>query len=552
MTKKNILILILIVSAVLRLYGLSRGDTVNDEVFMAFRGIGMMDFDEAAAQTTPLEWWDPNIPWWTNLSFHDHPLLVPATQNLFMKVFGENNFAFRLPSALLGIASVYLTYLIGAALYSESVGFFAAGLLGITLNNVYISRTGMQEPYVIFFLLLAFYLFLRALKEPRYLFWTGVAIGLGAEAKYNSLILIPIFLNYFAVWQRDYFRNKYLWQGIAIFLLLFSPTIIYNLMLYKTAGHLDFQFSSLLGQRPEVWQIQPGKEIGALSERVQNFLPRLIATNSLLFLSLVTVSLLAFLASLFRDFQNTLWNHKFILLSIFYFLLLILLIGPSYRFLAMLTPFLALAVGTFIDSAIQHSNNLKIVGVLKIPYVILAVGLIFEIFYSWNNQIRYYPVGPAPWLSSKVRFENYNWGYNKLSVWLENELRGKMPAITFDTKYQFLEKLRKQALERGQKHGLELYPALFVYAGNFDGGAKLWVLDRLHIYHAWPIINLETYYDYLQENGFDYYDRVGFTEKYFILQINVAPSPEINALSRGLPIVIKNQRGDEVFKIYKF
>src|SRR3989344_8692064 len=103
MSKKSTLIFILAISALLGLYGLSRGDTVNDEVFMSFRGIGMLDFDEAAHQTTPLEWNDPNIPWWTNLSFHDHPILVPLTQHFSMKIFGENNFAFRLPSALLGI-----------------------------------------------------------------------------------------------------------------------------------------------------------------------------------------------------------------------------------------------------------------------------------------------------------------------------------------------------------------------------------------------------------------------------------------------------------------
>src|SRR3989344_3663588 len=94
MSKKSTLIFILAISALLGLYGLSRGDTVNDEVFMSFRGIGMLDFDEAAAQTTPLEWFDPNIPWWTKLSFHDHPPLVLAVQNIFMKVFSESNFGF--------------------------------------------------------------------------------------------------------------------------------------------------------------------------------------------------------------------------------------------------------------------------------------------------------------------------------------------------------------------------------------------------------------------------------------------------------------------------
>ena len=73
---KHWLILILALAAVLRLYGLSRGDTVNDEVFYGFRAVGLMDFDEAADQTTPWEWTDPEIPGWMRMSFHDHPPLV--------------------------------------------------------------------------------------------------------------------------------------------------------------------------------------------------------------------------------------------------------------------------------------------------------------------------------------------------------------------------------------------------------------------------------------------------------------------------------------------
>lgn len=551
MDKKQVLILVLIISAALSLYGLSRGDTVNDEIFMSFRGIGMMDFDEAAAQTTPLEWFDPNIPWWTNLSFHDHPALVPLTQNFFMKIFGENNFAFRLPSALLGIASVYLIYLIGIYLYSENIGLLAAALFGTTLNHIYISRTGMQEAYVIFFLLLGSHFFLKSLKNPKYLLWTALAIGLGAEAKYNTLILVPIFLTYLLIFRREYFKNKYFWLGIAIFAAIFSPTIIYNLKLYQATGHFDFQFSYIFGQLPEVWKIAPGKEIGGLSNRIKNFIPRMIATNSWLFLSLLTISILEFLISLIKRPKEIIKQNSYLLIAIFYLLILILLIGPSYRFLTMLTPFLSLGIGVFLE--LSHSYILKNVRIKNwVFWLPLAIILTFEVLYSWNNQIAYYPIGPTPWLSSKVRYENYNWGYNELGQWLEQELKGKMPGLTFDLQYKFLEKLRDQAIEKGLAKNLIPYPALFIYDGNFDQGAKLWVLERLHIYHGWPIINLKTYFDYLQQNGFDYYDRIGFKNHYFILQNNIIPSQASQTLMRGEPVKILNKRGDEVFKIYKF
>ena len=555
MKKKDLLVLILIISAILRLAFLSRGDTVNDEVFMSFRGLGMIDFDEAAAQTTPLEWWDEYTPWWANLSFHDHPILVPATQNVFMRAFGENNFAFRLPSALLGTASVYLIYLIGAYLYSVNVGLISAAFLGVTLNNIYISRTGMQEPYVIFFLLLGLYLFLRALKEEKFWPWVGVAAGLGAEAKYNSLIIIPIIFSYLVFFRRDCFFRKKFWLAVFTFFLIFSPTIIYNIGLYSKTGHFDFQFSYIFGQHPEVWKTAPGKEIGSLAQRIQNFIPRLAATNSWLFLLAAGLSLAGIFGQLFNKLKEPACRqagifakHGFLAISLFFLIALLLLIGPSYRFLTMLAPFLALGIGVFFDEFYRQFLVKK----EKIAYLVLALILLFEIFYAINNQISYYPVGPEPWLFSKVRFENYNWGYNELGKYLDQELAGLMPGITFDLKYRFLEKLRMRALNKGREQGLKPYPALIIYNGNFDRAARLWVLDRLHIYHAWPIISLETYYEYLRQNGSDYFDRVGFERYYFISQMNVVSTLEEQALSRGTLISIYNPRGDEAFKIYKF
>ncbi|MDO8429932.1 MAG: glycosyltransferase family 39 protein [bacterium] len=550
MDKKRILILILIVSAVLRLYGLSRGDTVNDEVFMSFRGIGMIDFDEAEFQTTPWEWTDPSIPWWANISFHDHPLLVPAAENLSMKIFGENNFGFRLPSAILGTASVYLIYLIGTILYTETAGLISAAFLGITLNSVYISRTGMQEPYVIFFLLLASYLFIKSLQKDKYLLWTGAAVGFGTLAKYNSLILVPIFITYLLLFKRKYFLNKKFWLGVILALLISSPIIIYNYELYRNFGHLDFQFSYIFGEHPDVWKVAPGKEIGTLAERLGNFIPRLIASNSWLFLSLTALSLITLFLSIIKNLKENSKKHGFLIVCFLFLILLILKIGPSYRFLTMLTPFFALSMAIFIENI--YSNILQNVRIIKIAYSAFALFISFEIFYSINNQIIYYPIGPTPWLSSKVRFENYNWGYNQLGDWLNQELNEKMPAITFDLKYKFLEKLRDQALANGLQEDLETYPAIFIYDGNFDKAAKLWTLDRLHIYHGWPIISLKTYYDNLQKEGFDFYDRSGFKIRYFILQNNIVPSPASKALMRGNPISIYNPRGDEAFKIYKF
>ncbi|QQG46568.1 MAG: glycosyltransferase family 39 protein [Candidatus Niyogibacteria bacterium] len=543
MKTRNWLILILILAAVLRFWGLSRGDTVNDEVFYGFRAVGLMDFDEAAEQTTPLEWLDPNIPSWTKLSFHDHPPLVFWVQHFSILLFGENNFALRFPSAVLGILSVYLLYLIGRRLYSARAGLVAAALMAVTLNSVYISRTGLQEAFVIFFLLLASYFFLRSLDEENYLIWLGAALGLGFLTKYNVFVLVPIFTTYLLFFRRDYFLNKKLWLGGALAAIIFSPVIIYNIKLYQTVGHFDFQFSYIFGQNPEVWKIAPGKEIGGLTDRLKNFVLRFIASNSWLFLGIFAAAASAALVGAIKKRKEFLKENSFLLLASAYLLLLLAAIGPSYRFLTMLTPFMALGTGVFLNYIYKS----------KIFLLALGVFLAFEIFYSFNNQITYYPIGPQLWLSSKVRYENYNWGYNALGDFFKKELKEKMPAIRFDARYKFIEKAQDKSLELAQKNGFEPFPAMIITYGNFDRGAKLWVLDRLHIYHGWPVIDLDTYFKYLSENGPDYYERVGFKHYYFVLAANIVPSYEFQKIvgdTKSLSVL--NPRGDETFRIYKF
>ncbi len=569
------LIAILLGAAFLRLYGLSRGDTVNDEVLIAFRGLGMMDFDEAEFQTTPREWFDPAVlsgkidipaaheeinraraagitapPWWVHLSFHDHPLLAFLTQSLFLNVFGENSFVFRLPSALLGIVSVFLLYRIVQLLYkSETAALGAALIFAITVNGVYISRTGMQEPYVIFFILLTAYWFLRGLEKRVYLLAAGIALGMGILAKYTAFIIAPAIFLYLIIWRRDLLKEKFLWAGIGAALLIISPIVVYNWELYRTVGHFDFQLSYIFGQHPEVWKVTPGKEIGSLIDRVRVLPARLIATNSWLFLILGVISICGAVISVCKNMRIFFQRHFFVITAGIFTLLLMLVIGPAYRFLTMLTLWLAIAIGLCAAWVIQHWPQ----RLAWFSYIAAAI-ITFELFYSWNNQIAYYPVGSRPWLSSKVRYENYNWGYNALGEYMEKELAGKMPALTFDVRYNFLEQRRDAALEEGRQQFLTPYPAMIVTYGNFDHAAKLWALDRLQIYHGWPVISLEEYFQFLNQNGFDYFEGQGFQHYYFIVQTNIALDPVVNQFLKStntIPLTIRNPRGEEVFQIYK-
>lgn len=562
---KYILVAILIVAAVLRVYGLSRGDTITDEVLYAFRAVGPMDFDEGGDQTTPLEWFDERgvgdragIPWWTKLSFHDHPPLVFWVQHFSMKIFGETNFGFRFPAALFGIGAVLLLYFIGRALYSEIVGFAAATLLAITVNHTYISRIGLQESYVIFFLLLTIYFFLRSLKNDSFLMWAGIAFGFTLLTKYTGFVLVPIFLTYLLLFRREYFLNKKLWIGGFFALLIFSPVIIYNYNLYSRAGHFDFQFSYIFGQNPEVWKIAPGKEVGTLSERASRFLPTLFKTNSWLLLILFLVSIGVAIVAAFTKRLKTLREHALLFIVFLFLIFLVLRIGPSYRFLTLLTPFVALSIGVFWQASVVRYRKVVIV------FSIFVV--IYELFYSVNSQIFYFPTGPETFAySPAIRSENYNWGFNELQKYLQNELLNKMPTEAFDVRYKFLESLQQEAVDRALAKNYDSYHAIIIYDGNIQSMAQLWVLDRLIMYHAWPVVKTEQYLYYMSANKYHDIAKAGFESYYFIIPAENMPQKktayltstgyefEKQLIARGLkPKSIVNRRGEGAFRVYKF
>ncbi|MBI2610079.1 glycosyltransferase family 39 protein [Candidatus Giovannonibacteria bacterium] len=595
--KKYLILAILLAGAVIRFYGISRGDPLNDEIFYGLRAIGPMDFDGAEAQTTPLEWLDParverscgganetqinarklpeslekkicamkasgeykGIPWWTKFSFHDHPPLVFWIQHVSVSLLGENNFGMRLPSALFGLASIYLLYLIARRLYGMNTALIAAAFLALTVNSIFVSRVGLQEVFVIFFMLLSSYFFLRALEKINWLFLSAGALGLALLAKYTAIILIPIFLAYLMLKKRDYFRSWQLWVSIFITVFILSPVIIYNIGLYRVAGHFDFQLSYMLGGKPEVWPVQPGKEIGSIANRLREYLPNLRDANSWLFLSITFLGFIGFFKSLFKTSKETFTRHFFLIISTVFLALFIIVIGPSYRFLSMFTPYFALTAALVIAWLFKKiPANYK-----KLSLIIFGLIIFFETAYSVNSQILYSPYLREHWAFSSLRYENYDWGYNELSDYLTAELRGKRPLVVFEPLYRFLEDKRDLAIIEGEKNGLEPVPVLIVYDANIHAAGQIWVLDRLHIYHAWPVISTETYFAFLQKEGYDFFNRAGFKKFYYISPVNVPLKPKAKLKELGPkfeealktkiePTIIRNHSGSEAFRIYKF
>ena len=144
--------------------------------------------------SAPLSGLDPNS---------EHPPLAKLIIAGSMKLFGVREFAWRLPSVLLGTLSIWLLYRIVLALRgSQGQAFFAAFLLAFDNMSFIHGRIAMLDVYMVTFLLLGTLLYLHDYFEL-----SGVAFAVGALCKLTGLLGLFAMLLYDALLARKQWRE---------------------------------------------------------------------------------------------------------------------------------------------------------------------------------------------------------------------------------------------------------------------------------------------------------------------------------------------------------
>ena len=119
-----------------------------------------------------------------------HPPLGKWLIGIGIKLFGNNEFGWRISAAIIGTASIVLIYLIAQQLFdSYLLSNIAAGLMALDGLNLVMSRVALLDIFLMFFILLATYLFMRNQ------YWeTGIVLGAASGIKWSGAYLIPVFL----------------------------------------------------------------------------------------------------------------------------------------------------------------------------------------------------------------------------------------------------------------------------------------------------------------------------------------------------------------------
>jgi len=246
----HILILILLFSLATRLFRLSIPQTYYfDEVYHAYTA-------KAYARNDPrgYEWWNNSDEEGTAFEW-----LHPPTSKLIMagsiKIFGENSFAWRLPSAISGTLVIFLIYLLTQKLFKNTqtslLAATIASLDGLLLTQ---SRIAMNDIFLVAFMLTAliFYLQFVDKKRYKYLIFSGLFVGISLSTKWSGIFLLPVIGISegfrLANKKKPIFSLKYVLLFFSSFVLI--PILIYTLSFtqFFLQGHTTQQFAELHNQ----------------------------------------------------------------------------------------------------------------------------------------------------------------------------------------------------------------------------------------------------------------------------------------------------------------
>lgn len=220
---KVLLLLIILLSLLLRFTGLSEfpPSLYSDEINQGYNAYSILKTGRDEHGTfLPISFrsfgdWKPPLQTY---------LMIPA-----IAVFGLTEFAVRLPNALLGVLSVFLTYLLVIELFKdnrhkEKLALLSAFFLSISPWHIHQSRSAMLVMVSLFFLMLGIYSFIKSLKDKKLLFFSSISFVLSIYSYYGMRLVVPLFLIFLFIKYYKFlftnYRNTLLSFFVGLILLL--------------------------------------------------------------------------------------------------------------------------------------------------------------------------------------------------------------------------------------------------------------------------------------------------------------------------------------------
>lgn len=351
-----------------------------------------------------LESGDWITPRFNGEKFFDKPILHYWLVSLSFLLFDVNEFAARLPAALLGLGGVIVVFYLGKYLYNRETGFLAGIILATTGIYLALSQSVVHDiglSFLISFSLLCFYLFYLKGEGRAYLFLFYLSMGFGVLAKGPLGFLLPmgiIIIFLLLIGEINQLKKLVAKQGIIIFLAISLPW--YLLVIWKNPEFLShFFYKQNLGRflSPPDGDIHPG----------YYYIP-LLAVSFIPWTYYLPNSLITQVATMVRSSDRERKAGLFIILWFgLTFLFFSLAKAKQWPYLLPLYPALALMLGRFwynyLFSTVPVAKNLH-KGIRLSSWLLLISYLPAPLFLPIYIHYHPLPYAPQPSLIQAIIF----------------------------------------------------------------------------------------------------------------------------------------------------
>lgn len=233
-------------------------------------GRGVIDYDEgyyAQAAQRMAERDDWVTPYANGVRFLEKPPLLYWVTAASFKIFGFNEFALRLPTALAVIAIVWVVMLTARRAADEQAALIAGMSTAFSAGTYLFTRETLHDVWLVLFLAVAMHAFLewyldplRSLR-PALLFYAAAAGAVLCKGMIGIAFPVGIVAIFFLLSrERPGWRTLHLLPGSLLFLALTVPW--HWLAAARNQGFLEFffvgeQFLRFFGKRepPVVWSL---------------------------------------------------------------------------------------------------------------------------------------------------------------------------------------------------------------------------------------------------------------------------------------------------------
>lgn len=394
--------------------------------------------------------------------------------DFFMGIFGTTVFGLRFFAILMGSLSIILIYLIGKQVFNEKIALIASFIFTFSPFQI-IHIEGLMDIPMEFFALFALYSLIMFFKTDKmrffYLIW--ISLGVAIMVKQIALFFIPaliISLIYYNKKYKNSFKIKQLIIAGLIILIMVTPVLAFNYLLYKDKGIVDVQFSRFTGIASDTYQGISSTMLSFSPSRLllpfDGRLPGIVQALQMFYTyDNILVILFALIGIFFLFKLNIKFKLVFILTFAFPFIFLAgtSLLSNHFVFVSFYTSLLA-SLGISIISDKFSSEKFK----TNFLYIILILILILSTYkvYQENNGL----FGSNE-ITQLVDFKYKNIEKDSLVITDSRIYRGRIAFMFWDRHYietsYISELFNQQEQLPGQSVPINIY---FIEAATDDSG----------------------------------------------------------------------------------